>query len=52
MILVTGDHETGGMTLGFAGSHYDSAFSILSNQNISYEKYGDIFKKYKKFKKQ
>jgi len=49
LIIVTGDHETGGLTLGFAGTQYESAFSQLQNQKISYEKYGsDIFSNYKK----
>ncbi|MGH4036867.1 MAG: alkaline phosphatase [Sphaerochaeta sp.] len=48
LIIVTGDHETGGLTLGFAGTHYDSAFGTLSKQNISYESYADDeFAKYK-----
>lgn len=48
LIIVTGDHETGGLTLGFAGTEYESAYSQLQNQKISYEKYGsDVFSKYK-----
>ncbi|MCK9192080.1 MAG: alkaline phosphatase [Sphaerochaetaceae bacterium] len=39
LIIVTGDHETGGLTLGFAGTYYDSAFATLSGQTISYESY-------------
>lgn len=48
LIIVTGDHETGGLTLGFAGTYYDSAFDTLSKQNKSYENYGGIFNEYKK----
>ncbi len=48
LIIVTGDHETGGLTLGFAGTHYESAYEQLQNQKISYEKYGsDYFSNYK-----
>ncbi|OJF75837.1 MAG: hypothetical protein BKP49_10270 [Treponema sp. CETP13] len=39
LIIVTGDHETGGLTLGFAGTYYESAFDKLHNQSISYENY-------------
>lgn len=39
LVVVTGDHETGGMTLGFAGTKYDSAFGLLEQQNISYENF-------------
>lgn len=39
LVIVTGDHETGGMTLGFAGTYYESAFDSLKNQKISYENY-------------
>ena len=48
IIIVTGDHETGGLTLGFAGTKYSSAFEKLQNQKISYEKYGSLFNDYKK----
>ncbi|MHC4777238.1 MAG: alkaline phosphatase [Planctomycetota bacterium] len=37
LILVTADHETGGMTLGYAGSGSSSAFEILKNQKMSAE---------------
>lgn len=36
LILVTGDHETGGMTIGYAATGYDTAFSILDKQKMSY----------------
>ncbi|MDY2984490.1 MAG: alkaline phosphatase [Synergistes jonesii] len=36
LILVTGDHETGGMTIGFAGTDYDTYLDSLANQIISY----------------
>jgi alkaline phosphatase len=37
LIVVTADHETGGLTLGFAGTEYESAFDTLQDQHISYE---------------
>jgi len=37
LIVVTGDHETGGLALGFAATYYESAFDLLINQNVSYE---------------
>ncbi len=35
LIVVTGDHETGGLTLGFAGTHYKSYLERLAQQKIS-----------------
>ncbi len=42
LIVVTGDHETGGMTLGFAATGYNTAFNILDNQKISYVAFDKI----------
>ena len=39
LILVTGDHETGGLTIGYAGTDYDTYLANLQNQKISYAKY-------------
>ncbi|MBO8436133.1 MAG: alkaline phosphatase [Spirochaetes bacterium] len=36
LILVTGDHETGGMTIGYAATGYNTAFDILRAQKCSY----------------
>ncbi|MFA9379550.1 MAG: alkaline phosphatase [Acetanaerobacterium sp.] len=36
LIIVTGDHETGGMTIGYAATGYNTAFNILGRQKISY----------------
>ena len=46
LIVVTGDHETGGLTLGFAGNHYDTAFEVLAGQKMSYERFGLLLNKY------
>ncbi len=51
LILVTGDHETGGLTIGFAGTDYDTYLSLLKNQSISFAKYdSDYVGAYKKNK--
>lgn len=39
LILVTGDHETGGLTIGYAGTDYDTFLTNLGNQKISFAKY-------------
>lgn len=39
LILVTGDHETGGMTIGYAGTNYDTFLQNLDSQKISYAKF-------------
>lgn len=40
-IVVTGDHECGGLTLGFAGTKYGSHYDILSHQKVSFQKFTD-----------
>ncbi len=35
LIVITGDHETGGLTLGFAGTGYSSHIYLLANQKCS-----------------
>lgn len=42
LIIVTGDHETGGMTIGQATTGYDTAFAILDNQKCSYVEFEKI----------
>ena len=39
LIIVTGDHETGGLTIGFAGTDYDLFLTNVNNQKISYAKF-------------
>ena len=36
LIIVTADHETGGMTIGFATTAYDTHFTYLTNQKVSF----------------
>lgn len=51
LILVTGDHETGGLTIGFAGTDYDTFLTNLENQKISYAKFdSDYVASYKENK--
>lgn len=51
LILVTGDHETGGLTIGFAGTDYDTFLKNFENQKISYAKYdSDYVASYKENK--
>lgn len=39
LILVTGDHETGGLTIGYAGTNYDTFLQNLAGQRISFAKF-------------
>ena len=51
LILVTGDHETGGLTIGFAGTDYDTYLSLLDSQKISFAKFdSDYVSAYKEEK--
>ncbi|MGN1416607.1 MAG: alkaline phosphatase, partial [Oscillospiraceae bacterium] len=48
LIIVTGDHETGGLTIGYAGTNYDTFLTNLKNQKISYAKFdSDYVSRYK-----
>ncbi len=46
LILVTADHETGGLTIGFAGTGYSTFFDKLAYQNKSYLTFDAIIKNY------
>ncbi|MCC8181606.1 MAG: alkaline phosphatase [Clostridiales bacterium] len=39
LIIVTGDHETGGLSIGFAGTDYDTYLDNIQDQAISFAKY-------------
>jgi alkaline phosphatase len=39
LILVTGDHETGGLTIGFAGTGYDTYLKNIESQKITFARY-------------
>ena len=43
LILVTGDHETGGLTIGYAGTDYDTYLSNLTSQTISYAQFDEQY---------
>ncbi len=48
LIIVTGDHETGGLTIGYAGTDYDTYLDNLKNQKMSYVQFDeDYVAKYK-----
>lgn len=45
LIVVTADHECGGMALGFAGTGYKTDFSLLGYQKMSFQRFeNDILK--------
>lgn len=48
LILVTADHETGGLSLGNAHKAYDTDFKLLGTQKISSYKFSQIITDYKK----
>ena len=39
LIVVTGDHETGGLTIGYAETNYDTFLTNIAQQKISYAKF-------------
>ena len=41
LIVVTGDHECGGLTLGYGGTGYETAFTVLDGQSMSYEAFNE-----------
>ena len=42
LIIVTADHETGGMSIGYAATGYNTAFDILENQKMSYIAFDEL----------
>lgn len=49
LIVVTGDHECGGMTLGFAGTQYSTFFAKIAPQKMSFQRFNDdVVAPYKK----
>jgi alkaline phosphatase len=48
LIIVTGDHETGGMTIGFAGTQYSAFFDKIQHQRMSYIEFSLKLEEYKK----
>jgi len=47
LIVITGDHETGGMTIGFAGTGYEAFFSKIKQQTVSFEDFDKEIKIYR-----
>ena len=39
LVVVTGDHETGGLTLGFANTEYESSIYLLGNPKCSSDEF-------------
>lgn len=48
LIVITGDHETGGLTIGFAGTGYETSFEKLSQQKVSSPRFTLIVKDWAK----
>ena len=48
LIVVTADHECGGMTTGFAGTGYKTFFEKIRHQKASYIEFNKILADYKK----
>jgi alkaline phosphatase len=47
LIIATGDHETGGLSIGFAGTAYDTHLELLAKQKISFQEYDKQVKKFR-----
>lgn len=47
LIVICSDHETGGLTLGHAATHYETAYQYLSNQKCSTEAFTKMIEAYK-----
>jgi len=47
LIVVTADHETGGLGLGYSGMGYETNLSLLQNQKASMEEFEKIVIQYK-----
>ncbi|WP_052813330.1 alkaline phosphatase [Desulfonatronum thioautotrophicum] len=47
LIVITGDHECGGMSLGFAGTQYESAYDVLKSQKVSFKVFEGMVREYR-----
>ena len=45
LILVTADHETGGMAIGYKTTNYDTFLTNLTHQKMSYAKFDSTYVK-------
>lgn len=43
LIIVTGDHETGAFSLGYAGTDYDTFLNNLTSQQVSYSTFNSEY---------
>jgi len=43
LIIVTGDHETGGFSMGYGGTGYNTYMALLGRQKISFKKFADDY---------
>lgn len=50
LIIVTGDHETGGLTIGFAATGYSTFFEKIGYQKKSYLEFDKVIATYKEGK--
>lgn len=48
LIVICSDHETGGLTLGHAATHYETTYQYLSQQKCSTEAFTNMIEDYKK----
>jgi len=48
LVVVTGDHETGGLSLGFSGTKYATYFKNLQQQKVSYVAFDEEFDAWRK----
>ncbi len=47
LIVVTGDHETGGLTIGWAGTAYGTHLEKLETQRLSYHEFDKLWANHK-----
>ena len=48
LVVVTGDHETGGLTIGFAGTEYSTYLDYLGGQTMSFIAFDKVLDEYRK----
>ncbi len=48
LVVVTGDHECGGLTIGFAGTKYGTYLDYLSRQSMSYIGFDKVLDDYRR----
>ncbi len=47
LIVITADHECGGLTVGFANTNYELYLDVLQGQTMSYEKFDEVVAEYR-----